>query len=55
MGYGTKTLLKVNKEDETTPGPIYNTNEITSLAYLNRVPSKKDSSFGNKYDRWDRV
>jgi hypothetical protein len=55
MGYGQKQLLKVSKEDQTTPGPIYMNNETTSIAYLNRVPSKKESTFGNKYDRWDRV
>eukprot|EP00347_Sterkiella_histriomuscorum_P018266 403346166 len=55
IGYGQKQQYKVDKEDQTTPGPIYNNHDINSISYLNRVPSKSQSTFGNKYDKWDRV
>ncbi|CDW87071.1 UNKNOWN [Stylonychia lemnae] len=55
IGFGQKMHYKISKEDETTPGPIYNTHEIASISHVNNVPSKLNSSFGNKYDKWDKV
>ena len=31
MGYGNKILYKIDKKDETNPGPKYNTHEIQSI------------------------
>ena len=52
-------MFKTDKVDETTPGPgIYNNHEISSFAY--QTKSKQANklgipTFGNKYDKWDKV
>ncbi len=55
MGYGSKYLLKVDKKDETTPGPIYNKEDVNSLAFLNRVRNRRETTFGNNFEKYDKV
>ena len=58
LGYGSKQQLKTEKKDQTSPGPIYNNNELSSMSFLSRAKNRgkpADSSFGNGYEKWDKV
>ncbi len=55
IGYGNKFSLKTSKDDETTPAAIYSNDLVTSIAYKNIVEPKKDSSFGQTYDKYSNI
>ena len=48
MGYGKRYQLKTSKNDETTPGPIYDDKTKTISESLSCVADKRCSTFGLK-------
>ncbi|TNV81342.1 hypothetical protein FGO68_gene13908 [Halteria grandinella] len=57
MGYGQKGG-GFEKKNNYTPGPIYNYHEVASIAYQSPYKKKNSvpgGSFGNRYDKWDKV
>lgn len=52
MGKGGRWSLKTDKKDETTPGPKYATDRISSVEeYVSRIKSKRKSNFETNYEQ----
>ena len=56
LGYGRKYTYKIDKTDETVPGPIYNTEYYRSIQKkIEATEPKKESTFGCDYDQQAKV
>eukprot|EP00349_Pseudokeronopsis_sp_Brazil_P002129 CAMPEP_0202964178 /NCGR_PEP_ID=MMETSP1396-20130829/8259_1 /ASSEMBLY_ACC=CAM_ASM_000872 /TAXON_ID= /ORGANISM="Pseudokeronopsis sp., Strain Brazil" /LENGTH=249 /DNA_ID=CAMNT_0049686081 /DNA_START=394 /DNA_END=1143 /DNA_ORIENTATION=- len=56
IGYGQKRTYKTGKDEESVPGPIYETQSYQSIGRaVSRAKGIKDTQFGNTYDKYDKV
>ena len=47
LGYGKKFTYRITKEDEDGPGPIYKTDYLKSMKYLqDHIEPRSNSTFG---------
>jgi len=46
---------KTGKEDEQSPGPKYNHHQLDAMGNMANVKDMKDASFGNLYQKYDKV
>ena len=52
MSTGKTWTLKMSKEDETTPGPVYQTQYLRSIArQVDKTDELKNGSFGSYRER----